>query len=582
MAVSLGNIQYVFRSKVINVTTEIDPPEAASYQSGSQGPHNGIRIAPKDSSGNTINDLPLNLGIIYDPSKWSLNRVLISRQGCINDPATTNGTDISLIRDSGGATPCNTPNMIPCDIPDGGNVNVRWELGILNNKIFVVIGTVENNNSCRVNVCAIGSCPGSSVIVATPTLYIDEGVNGEGLDNSVECEVNGLIYRGEGTTVGWDNLNTNFEFLSVSHNGTMPGYGSKPGLTFSGTNNWNIIPEDYIEEPGVDGEIKILLGRIQRYVKVTTNSGSPACGTISFTVTGKNNNGNSIGSVTSGTTFQVDSGTCIDVNVSPAFCCELNPTNGVTVNGSPSGFTYANNKITNLCILNGTSVSPVDIIFNYRIKTFNVTVVHNANTCGAGGENNSHSSSTHPGTGNYIVNCNASITITTCASNCCDYDNYTIIGGHNPDSGNNNNGYSTSNDNHTHSQINNSVGGTTVTINNITADLTLTFNYSARKFDVSVTTSVGGSYNITSGSLTGLTCGQSVNIQCLPDPCYVLDYSNVTGAFASGNVNNSSTTSGSGSCQVLNNGNNGNHCNYSVVVNNHISRVAHPCRPPCV
>ena len=216
------------------------------------------------------------------------------------------------------------------------NITLTFNYAVNNNQIGVSI------NPSTASICSNNNCEPFPIAVAIP--------NGGG---TINCNTS--------TTVGYSFLNGNFMW---------DGMTSDLGLSVSANN----VLTSYTFTPTKSGTITFNFKR--KLISVSVNiSGCSTDRTI--TITSSNNNSNitnnstnsKVNSITrtSGQSFSVDSGTCINISIPSNDCCT--PTS-ITFNGSSTGITQGVNTINNLCLSVLSGYSSANINFTYATKTF--------------------------------------------------------------------------------------------------------------------------------------------------------------------------------------------------------------------
>jgi len=562
---NIGNISYTFKSKTVTVTTtwvttdnrpdgslpvtrnpNTTPPTLV-FRSVKIAPPPGTpeNVGPNDGTGT----LPLFLGI----ENWE-NEYTIIKVEATDNKGVHNIGDSAIISVNGAKHTNQLDYNIPCDIPEGSTIPVIWYLTRLSNRVNVYIRT--HTGTDQAHICSGSSCPGTLTTVATPTISFIQGETGEALTPSVIGQA--MIYRGATTTIGWENLVVaHFRYLNYTLSPT-PNAPTITGLSTILPSPSSSISDAFTPALSVNpwlgfsiqGDITLNFVRIPRNVTIVINS---PCGNVNVSWSGLFSNesltqssvGDSVMLNNSLTSFDVDSGTCIDIGITPSFCC------GITnASSSPGISNLSISNTSGLCITTNTTFT-----FTFAPKTFQVRVYYSVDNCCTGAgcpPNNSHiASGANSGNGTvatpYIVNCNGSLSINACASHCCEFDisgsnsSYTINHQNNGNDGQGNtNGdipnFNISDFTQTASQI-------CITLNNISDNVDIRFNYITRQFSVNVSAGPNGSFSISgangitpqgnrscsnpSPTLTSGTahtiCGDILTITACPDDCYVLD-----------------------------------------------------------
>jgi len=470
----LGNINFTFRLMRFRVTINVNKGKITSTSPASPLCNNQSTCTVEVNVGGSIiiNTQPDRVGD-------EVRKIVVMVNGHIIDllefPNANNFYELEIL--------CSLVKSL--GLKDDDEFTVDFDYEICDNTIEVFIHPIN------AVICTSSNCNPSAIDVARPF--------GAGL---IICE--------EEVEVGWDNLNPHFSYSNyVSDIGDIKTLPTNLPVNPNGVSGRiKFIPSEYLTE-GKNGAIIFRFTRKKQPITIIINSGNPSCGAISFTVNGI--------SRTSGVQFEVDSGTCINIVVTPHNCCELVSVSGV--NGIAQS-----NIISNLCIL-----EPASITFTYKMKLFTLFVEHQYPTppsvCSSG---NTHSSSTHSGSGNYIVNCCEAITVIANPSTCCEVDSWILTDG---------------------TSIYDNGSGTTAAIpSNVICDknLTLRFIYKAKgPFTIEVIHNPEKccstcSVNSHSGMVSGVLCNSNQTITANPGDC--CDYTGYE--LISGTANHSAISQG--------------------------------------
>ena len=193
MATQLGNMHYVFRSKIVVITTgwkadgklNNDPnvasrdnvtiPPTLASRSVKIAPPPGTILDPEGIINGLPGTLPIRLEIIgYENNGYTIKKVEVTDKNGIHDYGDL--STISVTRDNHNYE---LDYLVPCDTDENDIISVIWYLTQLSNRVNVFIKTHTDND--KANICEVNLCPGKLTTIAVPNIIFDIG-DGEELE----------------------------------------------------------------------------------------------------------------------------------------------------------------------------------------------------------------------------------------------------------------------------------------------------------------------------------------------------------------------------------------------------------------